>query len=231
VVIVATIRALKYNGGVAKTVLAEENLAALQAGLVNLRTHVENMQSYGLPVVVALNRFYTDSAAELALVEAYCAALEVPVALTEVFAKGGAGGEDLARLVCRAIEQPSTFRFAYALEQSIEEKLNALARKIYRADGLQFTALARKNLERLEQLGFGGLPVCVAKTQYSLSDDPTKLGSPSGFTITVRDVTVSAGAGFVVALTGDIMTMPGLPRIPAANRMDINDAGVITGLF
>jgi len=232
VVVVATVRALKYNGGVAKPELARENLEALQRGSVNLRTHIENMQGYGLPVVVALNRFASDTGAELALVGEECAALGMPVALTEVFAKGGAGGESLARLVSGACEQPSDFQFMYPLDISIQEKLHAIATKIYHADGVQFTAQAAKALERLEALGYGNnLPVCVAKTQYSLSDDPAKLGRPAGFTVTVRDVYVSAGAGFVVALTGDIMTMPGLPKEPAANRMDIGDDGVITGLF
>ena len=231
VVVVATVRALKYNGGVAKPDLARENLAALRAGVVNLRAHVENMRGYGLPVVVALNQFATDTEAELAVVSEECARLGVPVALTEVFAKGGAGGEDLARLVCEACEKPADFHFMYPLELSIKEKLRAIATKIYHADGVQFTAQAAKAVERLEVLGYGDLPVCVAKTQYSLSDDPAKLGRPAGFTVTVRDVYVSAGAGFVVALTGDIMTMPGLPKEPAANRMDIDDDGVITGLF
>jgi len=231
VVVVATVRALKYNGGALRADLARENLGALQKGVVNLRTHVENMQGYGLPVVVALNRFATDTPAELALIETECARLGVSVALTEVFARGGAGGEGLARLVCEACEKPGEFRFMYPLDRSIEEKLHAIATKIYHADGVQLTAQAAKAVERLEALGYGGLPVCVAKTQYSLSDDPAKLGRPAGFTVTVRDVYVSAGAGFVVALTGDIMTMPGLPKEPAACRMDIGDDGVITGLF
>jgi len=231
VVVVATVRALKYNGGVGKARLARENLGALQAGIVNLRAHVENMRGYGLPVVVAMNRFATDTDAELAIIHDACASLSVPVALTDVFARGGAGGEDLAHLVCEACEQPGDFRFMYPLDGSIKEKLHAIATKIYHAEGVQFTAQAAKTAARLEALGYGGLPVCVAKTQYSLSDDPAKLGSPSGFTVTVRDVYVSAGAGFVVALTGDIMTMPGLPKEPAACRMDIDDDGVITGLF
>jgi len=231
VVIVATARALKYNGGTPKTGLVQENLAALQKGIVNLRAHVENMQGYGLPVVVALNRFGSDTEAELEFIKEYCADLGVPVALTEVFAKGGEGGEELARLVCEAAERPNTFHHLYDLDCSIKEKLNIIATKIYRADGVQFTAGARKSLERIEALGYGGLPVCVAKTQYSLSDDPVLLGCPSGFRVTVRDMYVSAGAGFVVALTGDIMTMPGLPKEPAACRMDIDDDGVITGLF
>jgi formate--tetrahydrofolate ligase len=231
VVLVATVRALKYNGGAARADLARESLAALERGIANLRAHIENMQGYGLPVVVALNRFATDTEAELDFIRSYCAELGVPVALTEVFAKGGAGGEELARLVCGAAQQPNAFRHLYDLDCSIEEKLRAIATKIYRAGGVRFTAAARKSLERIEALGYGGLPVCVAKTQYSLSDDPALLGCPEGFTVTVRDLYVSAGAGFVVALTGDIMTMPGLPREPAACRMDIDDQGVITGLF
>jgi len=231
VVIVATARALKYNGGVPKTELAGENLAALQHGIANLRTHIQNMQGYGLPVVVAINKFASDTEAELAYIENFCAALGVSAARAEVFAKGGEGGEALARLVCRAMEQPGRFEYLYPLESTISEKLHAIATKIYRADGVQFTAGAQKSMERLEQLGYGNLPVCVAKTQYSLSDDPAKLGSPKGFDITVRDIAVSAGAGFVVALTGDIMTMPGLPKLPAACRMDIDDEDVIMGLF
>jgi len=231
VVVVATVRALKYNGGAARAELSRENLEALQKGIVNLRAHVENMRGYGLPVVVSMNRFMTDTRAELDIIHEECAALGVPVALTDVFARGGAGGEDLAHLVCAACEQPADFKFMYPLDCSIKEKLHAIATKIYHAAGVQLTAQAAKAVERLEALGYGDLPVCVAKTQYSLSDDPAKLGSPSGFTVTVRDVYVSAGAGFVVALTGDIMTMPGLPKEPAACRMDIDDAGVITGLF
>ena len=234
VVLVATARALKYNGGAAKNALGAENLAALEQGAVNLRTHIENLRAFGLPVVVALNRFAGDTPAELELLQKHCAAWDVPLALTEVFTRGGAGGEELARLVCESIETDdgaARFRPLYDLELSLEEKLHAVATKIYRADGVQFTAAARKSLERLEALGFGGLPVCVAKTQYSLSDDPAKLGKPEGFLVTVRDLRVSAGAGFVVAYTGDILTMPGLPKNPAACRMDIDDTGVITGLF
>ena len=230
-VIVATARALKYNGGALKTALAEENLEALKKGAANLETHIENMRGYGLPVVVAINQFATDTQAELSYIEETCAALGVAAARCEVFAKGGEGSEALAKLVCQAMEQPHTFDYLYPLEYTIKEKLDAIARKIYRADGVQFTAGAHKSLEKLEQLGYGRLPVCVAKTQYSLSDDPARLGSPRGFDITVRDIYVNAGAGFVVALTGDIMTMPGLPKLPAACRMDIDDADVITGLF
>ena len=230
-VIVATARALKYNGGIPKTELTQENLEALRQGIANLRTHIENMQSYGLPVIVAINQFASDTEAELAFIEQDCAALGVPVARTEVFAKGGEGGAALAELVCQAMEQPNQFDYLYPLECTIEEKLHAVATKIYRADGVQFTAAASKSLKRLEQLGFGSLPVCVAKTQYSLSDDLAKLGSPKGFDITVRDIYANAGAGFIVALTGDIMTMPGLPKLPAACRMDIDDEDIITGLF
>ncbi|MDR1928101.1 MAG: formate--tetrahydrofolate ligase, partial [Oscillospiraceae bacterium] len=234
VVLVATVRALKYNGGAAKADLAAEDLAALRRGAVNLRAHIENLQAFGLPVVVALNRFAGDSEAEIGFLQEDCAARGVPLALAEVFAKGGEGGEALARLVCETIEQrdgAAAFTALYPLELPLEEKIGAIATKIYRAQGVAFTAAARKSLERLEALGFGGLPVCIAKTQYSLSDDPAKLGLPQGHTVTVRELYVSAGAGFVVALTGDIMTMPGLPREPAACRMDIARDGTITGLF
>ncbi|MDR3314472.1 MAG: formate--tetrahydrofolate ligase [Oscillospiraceae bacterium] len=234
VVLVATVRALKYNGGVPKVDLAAENVEALRKGSVNLRTHIENLRGFGLPVVVALNRFAGDSDAELAVLQELARETKAPLALTEVFAKGGAGGEELARLVCETIRQhdgADTFRPLYALEDSIEAKLHSIATKIYHADGVQWTASAQKSLRRLETLGYGNLPVCVAKTQYSLSDDPTKLGRPEGFTLTVRDCYASAGAGFVVALTGDIMTMPGLPKEPAACRMDIADDGNIVGLF
>jgi len=228
VVIVATVRALKYNGGAAKTELGKEDLRALQAGFVNLQTHIENMQSFGLPVVVALNRFASDSEDELAFLQENCS---VPLALTEVFAKGGEGGETLAQLVCEACEQPGSFKFLYELEDSIEQKLSKIAVNIYRAQGVQFTANAKKSLSRLIELGYNNLPVCVAKTPYSFSDDPAKLGRPQGHVITVKDIYVSAGAGFVVALTGDVMTMPGLPKQPAACRMDIDDEDKITGLF
>ncbi len=233
-VLVATARALKYNGGVPKAELGSENLDALRRGSENLRAHVENLWKFGVPVVVALNRFASDTEAELALLREICDEIEVPLALTEVFAKGGEGGAALAQLVCDTIEAHSpndSFRPLYSLEDSVEEKLHAIATRIYRADGVQWTATALKSLRRLEALGYGGLPVCVAKTQYSLSDDPVKLGLPQGHTLTVRDIYVSAGAGFVVALTGDIMTMPGLPKEPAACRMDIDDSGNIVGLF
>ncbi len=232
VVLVATVRALKYNGGVAKAELGAENLEALEAGIPNLLQHVSNIRDvWGLPVVVAINAFPTDTAAELALVERKCNELGVNVALSEVWAKGGEGGRALAEEVVRLCEQPSDFRFAYDVEDSIEDKLNAIATKVYHADGVDFTSAAAKQLRQLEEQGFGNLPICVAKTQYSFTDDQTKLGAPRGFRITVRNLKVSAGAGFIVALTGDIMTMPGLPRVPAAEKIDVTPDGKIVGLF
>ena len=232
VVVVATVRALKNHGGVPKAELNTENLEALERGLPNLLQHVENItQVFGLPCVVAINAFPTDTPAELQLVEERCRALGVRVALSEVWAKGGAGGEALAQEVIRLCEQPNHFQFAYDTAESIEEKLNDIARKIYHADGAVLTPAARKQARELEDLGFGGLPVCMAKTQYSFSDDATLLGAPKGFTITVRNLKVSAGAGFLVALTGDIMTMPGLPKVPAAEKIDVDEHGRITGLF
>ena len=232
VVVVATVRALKNHGGVPKAELNAENLEALERGLPNLLQHVENItQVFGLPCVVAINAFPTDTPAELQLVEERCRALGVRVALSEVWAKGGAGGETLAQEVIRLCEQPNHFQFAYDTASSIEEKLNEIARKIYHADGAVMTPAARKQARELEELGFGGLPVCMAKTQYSFSDDATLLGAPKGFTITVRNLKVSAGAGFLVALTGDIMTMPGLPKVPAAEKIDVDEHGRITGLF
>ena len=231
-VIVATIRALKYNGGVPKAELSSENVPALEKGMINLVTHIENMRKFGLPVVVAINRFGTDSDAEIAAVEKLCGEMGVPVSLTEIFAKGGEGGTDLARKVCETIENhPANFKPLYDSELSIKEKLNVIAKEIYRADGVIFTAQAEKALAEIEKLGFGTAPVCVAKTQYSLSDDASKLGRPEGFSITVRDVKLSAGAGFVVALTGDIMIMPGLPKAPAAMKIDCDGEGNISGLF
>ncbi len=231
-VIVATIRALKYNGGVPKAELSAENVPALEKGMINLVTHIENMRKFGLPVVVAINRFGTDSDAEIAAVEKLCGEMGVPVSLTEIFAKGGEGGTDLARKVCETIENhPADFKPLYDSELSIKEKLNVIAKEIYRADGVIFTAQAEKALAEIEKLGFGTAPVCVAKTQYSLSDDASKLGRPEGFSITVRDVKLSAGAGFVVALTGDIMIMPGLPKAPAAMKIDCDGNGNISGLF
>lgn len=231
-VIVATIRALKYNGGVPKTELTEENVPALEKGIVNLKTHIENMRKFGLPVVVAINRFHTDTEAEIAVVERVCADLDAPVSLAEIFAKGGEGGTDLAQKVCDTIENSeNNFHYLYDEKLSIKEKLNIIAKEIYRADGVQFTSQAEKALKEIEALGYGETPVCVAKTQYSLSDDPTKLGKPENFTITVRDLKLSAGAGFVVALTGDIMIMPGLPKVPAALKIDCDNNGNISGLF
>ena len=232
VVLVATVRALKYNGGVAKSDLGAENLEALEAGMPNLLQHVSNIRDvWGLPVVVAINAFPTDTAAELALVERKCNELGVNVALSEVWAKGGEGGRALADEVVRLCDEPSDFRFAYELGDTIEGKLAAIATKVYHADGVDFTSSAAKQLRQLEEQGFGGLPICVAKTQYSFSDDQAKLGAPRGFRITVRNLKVSAGAGFIVALTGDIMTMPGLPKVPAAEKIDVTPDGRIVGLF
>ena len=232
VVVVATVRALKNHGGVAKADLNNENLEALEKGLPNLLQHVENItQVYGLPCVVAINAFPTDTAAELQLVEDKCRELGVNVALSEVWAKGGEGGMALAEEVVRLCEQESKFTFAYDVEESIEEKLNAIAKRIYHADGVALTPGARKQMKELEANGFGKLPICMAKTQYSFSDDPALLGAPRGFTVTVRNLKVSAGAGFLVALTGDIMTMPGLPKVPAAEKIDVDETGKITGLF
>ena len=232
VVVVATVRALKHHGGAAKSELSTENLAALEKGLPNLLQHVENItQVYGLPCVVAVNRFPTDTEAELALVEEKCRALGVNVALSEVWAKGGEGGEALAKEVMRLCETPSDFHFCYDTDSSIEEKLDAIARKIYRADGVDLTSNARKQLKQLTDLGYDKLPICMAKTQYSFSDDAALLGAPRGFRITVRNLKVAAGAGFLVALTGDIMTMPGLPKVPAAENIDVDENGRITGLF
>jgi formate--tetrahydrofolate ligase len=232
VVLVATVRALKYNGGVAKADLGQENLEALEAGLPNLLRHVSNIRDvYGLPVVVAINAFPTDTAAELALVEAKCRELGVNVALSEVWAKGGEGGLALADEVVRLCDEPSDFRFAYELDAPLATKIEAIATRVYHADGVDFTPKASRELAQLEELGFGDLPVCMAKTQYSFSDDPAKLGAPENFRVSVRNVRVSAGAGFVVALTGDIMTMPGLPKVPAAEKIDVTPDGKITGLF
>ena len=232
VVVVATVRALKNHGGVAKADLNEENLAALEKGLPNLLRHVDNIKNvYGLPCVVAINAFPTDTAAELALVEEKCRELGVNVALSEVWAKGGEGGVALAEEVVRLCEEESDFRFAYEDDASIEEKLNCIACRVYHADGVELTAGARKQMKELEALGFDKIPICMAKTQYSFSDDPTKLGAPEGFTITVRNIKVSAGAGFLVALTGEIMTMPGLPKVPSAEKIDVDETGKITGLF
>ena len=232
VVIVATIRALKYNGGVPKTELSKENIVALKNGIVNLETHIENMKKNGLPVVVAINRFATDTEAEIETIEAFCKEKDVPDSLTEVFARGGEGGKELAEKVVKKIEtKEAHFKPIYDEKLSIKEKLNVLAKEIYRAGDVVFTSNAEKAISEIEKLGKDKLPICVAKTQYSLSDDPQKLGSPKGFTLTVRDVRLSAGAGFIVALTGDIMTMPGLPKQPAAYKIDVDDDGNVSGLF
>ena len=232
VVVVATVRALKHHGGAAKGELGTENLEALEKGLPNLLQHVENITGvYGLPAVVAINRFPTDTEAELKLVEDKCRELGVNVALSDVWGKGGEGGIALAEEVVRLCEADSDFRFAYDTELSIEEKIRAIAQKIYHADDISILPAAMKQLRQLEALGFGKLPICVAKTQYSFSDDQTLLGAPKGFTLTVRNLKVSAGAGFIVALTGDIMTMPGLPKRPAAEKIDVDSTGKISGLF
>ncbi len=232
VVVVATVRALKHHGGAAKAELDKENLEALERGLPNLLRHVENIKTvYGLPCVVAINRFPADTEAELALVSRRCRELGVNAALSEVWGKGGEGGVELAREVVRLCEEPNDFRFAYPDELDIRSKIEAIAKKVYRAGAVNFTGPAEKELKQLEALGFGALPVCMAKTQYSFSDDASKLGAPEDFTLTVRKLKVSAGAGFIVALTGDIMTMPGLPKSPAAERIDVDETGKISGLF
>ena len=232
VVIVATVRALKYHGGVPKAELNNENLKALEAGLPNLLQHVSNIKNvFGLPCVVAINAFPTDTKAELDMVEAKCKELGVNVALSEVWAQGGEGGKALATEVVRLCEQPNDFHQSYELESSIMDKLTAICTKIYHADGVQLVGNAVKQIKQIEELGFGNLPICMAKTQYSFSDDPSQLGAPSGFTVTVRNLKVCAGAGFIVALTGDIMTMPGLPKVPAAEKIDVDENGVISGLF
>ncbi|MBR3473959.1 MAG: formate--tetrahydrofolate ligase [Oscillospiraceae bacterium] len=231
-VVVATVRALKYHGGVPKAELGTENLEALEKGLPNLLQHVSNVKEvFGLPCVVALNRFPTDTEAELALVEAKCRELGVNVALSEVWAKGGEGGMALAEEVVRLCELPNHFGFTYELDQPIEEKIRTIAKRIYHAKHLLMLPAAKKKAAELEKLGFGELPICMAKTQYSFSDDPTLLGAPEGFTVNVSNVKVCAGAGFIVAYTGDIMTMPGLPKVPAAERIDVDENGVISGLF
>ena len=232
VVIVATVRALKHHGGVAKEDLNTENLDALQKGLPNLLQHVENIQNvYHLPCVVAINAFPTDTKAELDLVEEKCKELGVNVALSEVWAKGGQGGIALAEEVVKLCEEDNDFSYAYDLDLSIKEKIEAIAAKIYHADGVEYIGATSRKIKQLEADGFGGLPICMAKTQYSFSDDQKKLGAPKGFKIAVRDIKVSAGAGFIVALTGEIMTMPGLPKVPAAEKIDVDENGVITGLF
>ena len=232
VIIVATIKALKYNGGVPKAELQEENLEALEQGIPNLLKHVENItQVYKLPAVVAINRFPTDTEAEIALVRSKCEELGVNVALSEVWAKGGEGGIELANEVVRLCQEESHMEFAYDTESSIKEKIEAIATKIYGADGVDYLPKAEKEIRNLENIGLGNLPICMAKNQYSLTDDAKKLGRPVGFRITIRDITASTGAGFLVALTGDIMKMPGLPKVPAAEKIDVDANGVISGLF
>ena len=232
VVLVATVRALKYNGGVAKADLNQQNVEALKEGIPNLLRHVDNIQTvYGLPVVVAINAFPTDTAEELALVEEECKKRSVNVVLSEVWAKGGKGGQALAEEVMRLCQTESKLTFAYDVKESLKQKITDIATKIYHADGVEFAPSAAKQLQQLEELGFGELPICMAKTQYSFTDDQTKLGAPENFKITVREVRVSAGAGFVVCLTGSIMTMPGLPKVPAAEHIDVLDDGRIVGLF
>ena len=232
VVVVATVRALKYHGGVPKAELNQENLEALEKGLPNLLQHVGNIKNvYGLPCVVAINAFPTDTKAELDLVEAKCRELGVNVALSEVWAKGGEGGKALAEEVVRLCEEENHFQYVYDTELSIEEKLDAIVKKVYHGDGVVLTANAKKQVKQLTDLGFGNLPICMAKTQYSFSDDAGLLGAPKGFQVTVRNLKVSAGAGFLVALTGDIMTMPGLPKVPSAEKIDVDEDGRITGLF
>ena len=232
VVVVATVRALKLHGGVAKTELGEENLEALERGLPNLLRHVSNVKNvYKLPCVVAVNRFPTDTDQEIELVIEKCRELGVNVRLSTVWAEGGKGGVELAEEVVRLCEEKNDFTFSYELDTTIEEKIDAIVTKVYGGDGVVFTDEAKSEIERLSALGYGKLPVCMAKTQYSFSDDATKLGAPDGFTVTVRKIKVSAGAGFIVALTGNIMTMPGLPKVPAAEKIDVDENGKITGLF
>ena len=231
VVIVATIRALKMHGGIDKKNLSEPNVAAVERGLENLEKHIENIQGFGLPAIVALNDFPTDTAEEISAVEKICAAKNVRFARSKVFAEGGAGGIDLAKAVEDSFNDAKNFKFTYADDTSLKFKILAVAKKIYGADGVTFLPAAKKQLTEIEQLGFGGLPICIAKTQYSLSDDASKLGRPKDFNVTVREVKISAGAGFVVVLSGNIMTMPGLPKRPAAEQIDITPDGVISGLF
>ncbi len=232
IVVVATVRALKYNGGVAKSELKAENLDALKSGIANLGKHVDNMKKYGVPVIVAINAFDTDTEAEKQFIMDYCDSIGVKACFSDVFAKGGEGGVELAKTICDTVDNTeSNFAPIYDEKLSIKEKIDIVAKKIYGASSVNYTAKASKKIAKLEQLGLDKVPVCMAKTQYSLSDDPNLLGAPEGFEITVRDVNISNGAGFVVALTGDIMTMPGLPKVPAANNIDISDDGEIVGLF
>ena len=232
VVLVATVRALKYNGGVPKAQLSEENLDALKKGIVNLEKHIENLQKFGVPVVVTLNSFVTDTLAETDFVRAFCEERGCEFALSEVWEKGGKGGIALAQKVLKTLEEKkSGFHVLYDQSLPIREKVEIVAREIYGADGVSWSPAAARQAKKLEELGFGGLPVCMAKTQYSLSDNPDLLGRPKGFEISVREIYVSAGAGFVVVLTGAVMTMPGLPKQPAAFGIDVDDTGRITGLF
>jgi formate--tetrahydrofolate ligase len=232
VVLVATIRALKMHGGVPKKELEPENVEAVIAGLTNLDKHIQNIQEvYGMPVVVAINKFPLDTDAELVAVEEACKERGVDVVLSDVWANGGAGGTDLAEKVIELTERPNNFQFVYDLEDSIEEKLNKIVQKVYGGKGVDIVPAARKQLQKLEELGFGNMPICMAKTQYSFSDDQTLIGAPKDFTVTIRNLKVSAGAGFIVALTGAVMTMPGLPKSPASERIDIDAEGNITGLF
>ncbi|MBQ9710276.1 MAG: formate--tetrahydrofolate ligase, partial [Clostridia bacterium] len=232
VVIVATIRALKMHGGMAKNELGSENLEALEKGIPNLLRHVSNIKNvYKLPSVVAVNRFPTDTDAEVKLIIEKCKELGVNVVLSTVWADGGNGGIAMAEEVVRLCEQPGDFTFSYELNESIESKIESVVKKVYGGDGVTFMPAAKKQIEKLTELGYDNIPVCIAKTQYSFSDDPTKLGAPSGFTVTVKNVKISAGAGFIVVLTGDIMTMPGLPKVPAAEKIDVDANGKITGLF
>lgn len=232
VVLVATVRALKYNGGVAKDQPAEENLEALKKGIVNLEKHIENLKLFGVPVVVTLNQFMTDTEAELEFIREFCEARDCEFALSQVWEKGGEGGKELGRAVIRTLEtKESHYQPLYSYDASIDEKIETIAKKIYGADGVSYSPAAARQKKRLEELGFSNLPICMAKNQYSLSDDPKKLGRPEGFDITIREIYVNAGAGFLVALTGDIMTMPGLPKKPAAEGIDVDENGVISGLF
>ena len=233
VVVVATVRALKMHGGLPKTALGTEDLTALEKGIPNLLRHVSNIKNvYKLPCVVAVNRFPTDTDNEIDFIIKKCKELGVNTVLSTVWAEGGKGGEELAKEVVRLCEEEKgNFTFAYELDTTIEEKIEAIVKKVYGGNGIILTPNAKKQIEQLTALGFGNLPVCVAKTQYSFSDDPTKLGAPEGFTVTVKNVKVSAGAGFIVVLTGDILTMPGLPKVPAAEKIDVDENGKITGLF
>ena len=232
VVLVSTVKAIKYNGGVAKADLAQENLEALKKGIVNLEKHIENLQKYGVPIVVTLNKFITDSEAELAYIKEFCESRGCEFALAEVWEKGGQGGVELANKVLETIEKKeNNFNVLYPDELSLKEKIEKIATEIYGADGVTYSAAANKALAKIEGMGMGNLPVCMAKNQYSLSDDAKKLGRPTGFTVNIREVYVSAGAGFVVAITGTIMTMPGLPKVPAAEAIDVDENGNIVGLF